>query len=558
MKICLIKVERFEYPVIKDNWKIKVNGKGMSANDIYERLKKSRNIDKISDFFHPSTYHILPYTNLKNIDLAAKVFIDTIKENGKVLVYADVDADGCSSATIIYRYLKRFNIEVDTYINPGKKHGVQPEFEPSSDIDLIVIVDSINNDMEQYNRLLKEGFKIIVLDHHLISDEVLVNQHLINLVSSANEYGNPHLSGSGVCWKFVSYIDYLLGVNYALELADLAAVGIIADVCSVGPESMENRAICELGFNFIHNIGLRTLLNNKDTMCSTDIGFSVGPLINAANRMDYNELALKLFLIDKITDAKEIIKQLTKVKDDQKKLANDFFMKMQDQAESQLNKKCMWFIVPDTIGNLSGLLATKASSKWHRPCIVMHLDLEHNTYGGSMRAEGIDNFSIIINESPYNAECLGHENSAGIIIDKDCLSDLICYVENKLKDHVFSTDYKVDLMIERTQVTPFLLRKLNEFNRISGQGFSPILTLLENVTRYNTKRLSQGKHLCIEVPDMKFIIWNFNDWHNIIEIDGNLSAIGTLEESIFMGKTTIQMLMEDYCFTTISKPVSLW
>ena len=543
--------------MIKDNWKIKVKGLGLSASDIYEKLKLSRGIKDIPDFFHPSTYNILPYTELKNIENAAKVFIDAINNRDKVLVYADVDADGCSSATIIYRYLRQFGIEVDTYINPGKKHGVQPEFVPSADVDLIIVVDSINDEMFQYERLLKDGYKLIVLDHHVILPTILHHQHRINLVSSANEYGNPHLSGSGVCWKFVSYVDTLLGTNYAEELADLAAVGIIADVCSVGPESMENRAICELGFKNIQNIGLKTILNNADTMTAKDIGFSVGPLVNAANRMHQNELALKLFLCEKLMDAKEIIKQLTKVKETQKKLAAEFFDKMKSQADTQLNNKCMWFFVPDDVGNLTGLLATKATTTWHRPCVVLQYDDELLQYAGSMRAEGVEDFSQIVNNAGLNAECLGHENSAGVIIDHKDISKLISYVEEYLKDVTFSTDYNVDLQIERMQVTPFLLNKLSDFDRISGQGFPPILTLIENVKRYNVKSLSQGKHLMVEVPDMRFIIWNFNDWSDVLP-DGSMSAIGTLEESFFMGKTTIQMLMEDYSFNKAEKAVSLF
>ena len=98
-------------------------------------------------------------------------------------------------------------------------------------------------------------------------------------------------------------------------------------------------------------------------MNSTDIGFSVGPLINAANRMDNNDLALKLFLTESKIEANNIIKELNKIKEKQKKLASDFYAKMEPQAESQLNKKCMWFVVSDEVGNLAGLLATKITSK---------------------------------------------------------------------------------------------------------------------------------------------------------------------------------------------------
>ena len=69
--------------------------------------------------------------------------------------------------------------------------------------------------------------------------------------------------------------------------------------------------------------------------------------------------------------------------------------------------------------------------------------------------------------------------------------------------------------------------------------------------------MSQGKHLCVEVPDMKFLSWNFNDWDNVIE-DGSLSAIGTVDESFFAGRRSTQMIMSDYIFELQPRKTELW
>ena len=271
--------------------------------------------------------------------------------------------------------------------------------------------------------------------------------------------------------------------------------------------------------------------------------------------MNENKLALELFLTESVTEAKTIVKELTKIKDKQKKLAEELFLNFTDMVEPQKNNKCYYFLIDDTYDTLGGLLATKASDKWQRPCIVIHDTPEG--FAGSMRATGIDNFRAIVNNSGM-ADCQGHENSAGIVIAKETFSEFQAYIEQTLSGmKEFTTDVEVDLHLERMQITPFLLMRLKEINRISGPGFAPIKVCIENIRNYTIKRMSQGKHLCVEVPDMKFLSWNFNDWDNVIE-EGNLSAIGTVDESFFAGKRSIQMIMSDYIFETQPQKINLW
>ncbi len=538
----------------KETWNVKVNGQGTPVNQIMNKLWMDRGVENPEVFMHPEGY-ILPSTALKNIEAAGKLFLEHIDNHSKFLIYADVDADGCSSAAILCHYLRNFDVDIEVYINNKKEHGVTDEFfeRPYSDENIVIVVDSINDTMREYGIILDAGVDLIVLDHHIPSEEILANQEKIHLVSSANQYPNPHLSGSGVTWKFVNYIDQLLHKNYASDLMDLAAVGIIADVCSVGPESMENREICDKGMAYICNVGLRAVLGTTE-MNSDSIAFSVAPLVNAANRMNDNRLALDLFLVDNTVDAKTITKSLTKIKEKQKLLVTELFEGFEDQAQDQLDKKCMYFIVDETVGTLGGLLATKAADKWNRPVIVVRET--DRGYAGSMRATGVDNFSKIVNESGLG-ECAGHKNSAGILIPFENFELLKEHLETALTDLVVSEQQDIDLHIERMQITPFLIGKIREFNRISGPGFPTLKVLIEGVTKYTVKPMSQGKHLCIEVPDMKFLSWNFNRWDDVAE-DGILSAVGSLDESFFAGRRTTQMIMQDYIFEAQPTKAALW
>ena len=308
------------------------------------------------------------------------------------------------------------------------------------------------------------------------------------------------------------------------------------------------------GFQNVVNEGIKAIIGS-DEMTADSISYSIAPLVNAANRMNENNLALSLFLTDSPAEAKKIVKELTKIKEKQKELANELFLNFTEMVEPQKDNRCYYFFVDESYGTLGGLLATRASDKWKRPCIVVHDTPEG--YAGSMRATGVEDFRAIVNSSCL-AECQGHENSAGIVIQKDTFETFKNYIENVLSGLPdFSTDTEVDIHIERMQITPLLIGKLKQINRISGPGFPTITTLIENVQRYNIKKMSQGKHLCVEVPDMKFLSWNFNDWDEVIE-EGSMSAIGTLDESFFAGRRTMQMIMSDYIFEIQPQKCSLW
>ena len=538
----------------KNNWKIKVNGQGTPVNDIVKKFWLSRGIDNPEIFLNP-VGNILPSTLLSNIETAANVFCNHIENNSKFLIYADVDADGCSSAAILYHYLTAHQRECEVYINDKKQHGVREEFfEKDHGEQCVVVVDSINNDVELYERIKQQSKDLIILDHHIPTDIILDCAASLNLVSSAIDYANPHLSGSGVTWKFVNYIDHLYGTNYAEDLIDLAAVGIVADVCSVGPDSMENREICDKGFKHVVNNGIKAVINT-DEMNSELISFSIAPLINAANRMNKNQLALSLFLCDNITEAKKIVKELTKVKEEQKKLANDLFLNFTEMVEPQKDNLCYYFLIDESYGTLGGLLATRASDKWKRPCIVVHDTAEG--YAGSMRATGVSDFRTIVNASGL-ADCQGHENSAGIVINKETFEQFKSYIETELANlKEFSTDTEIDIRVERMQITPFLISNIRQINRISGSGFPAVTFLIEDIKNYVVKKMSQGKHLCVEVPDMKFLSWNFNDWDNVIE-EGSMSAVGTIDESFFAGRRSIQMMLSDYVFELQPQKFNLW
>lgn len=346
-----------------------------------------RGVHNTYDFLNPSEENLISYNKLKNIDDAAQIVINGIKKHNKFKIFFDTDLDGVSSGSIMYRYLLNFTNNISWVINIGKKHGLQEKnMQDYIDTDILIIVDSLNSDMELYRILLNKGIKIIVLDHHIPNNKI--DNKIIHLVSSAVDYPNKQLSGSGVTWKFCMYLDSLLGTKYANKYIDLAACGIISDSCDVSENSMENRYICNQGFQNINNLGLKKI-NGSYEFNSTSISFGIAPLVNAACRERMNNEAVQILISDDENQVKDLISNLKKCKEQQNIAVSNMMPEINRQIQSQLNNKVIIVKISDNY-ELAGLLGNKLIEAYQRPVLVIHQD--GNNWRGSCRGIGVDDF----------------------------------------------------------------------------------------------------------------------------------------------------------------------
>ena len=530
-------------------WKPILDGRKWSLGKIMNSILDARGIVNQDRFLYPIEEDMLPLDSFLNIKQAADVVVSGIKDKNSFLIYFDSDTDGVTAGSIITRYLKNHSVQPEAYINSGKQHGLKyeaPCFKKKYDI--VIIVDSIETEPYLYEELLNLGTKIVVLDHHDLVPSTLAMQKRINLVSSMNEYENPHLCGAGVTLKFCLYLDYLLGTDYAEQYYDLASTGICADMMNVGPESMENRYICYRGFDKVNNLAIKKI-NGGYVMNSTAVAFGIAPLVNAANRMNKNWDALKLFLSDDEEEIDELIKSLKDCKEKQNDKVDEIFAQIKEQAKSQEDKKVMFFVidnVEDSAG-VSGLLANKVLGQYQRPVVITQETVDQSgeeIYSGSLRATGVEDFSKMVNKTRY-AKAMGHSNAAGFIAKKKNIDKFKDKIEEELKDVEFKQYATVDVQLTQRQVSKELINNLSALNRISGQGFQPISVMIEDVDDYEVGYMSGGKHTKITTPYMMFIKWNSNDWE-VIPDDASIAAIGTLEQGYIGRKFYYKMIMNDY------------
>lgn len=517
----------------KKNYKVLNDCRQMYEDEVFEVILKQRGIADPEHFFNPTEDDLFPLDSLYRIDEAFDRLDKAIKENEKIAILFDTDLDGTASGAIITRYLRNFTNNIETYIDEGKQHGlIGQDIEEFFDVDLLIVVDSLDKNELQYKKLYENKTDVIILDHHAIKESVPYDDYSI-LVSSQRKYSNPQLSGAGVTWKFCKYMDEQYLTGYADELVDLAACGLVGDMMDM--TVMENRYIVSKGLSKIYNPAIKKIVGGFE-FNSTAISFSVAPIINASNRIGKNDIAMKAFIED---DNKTLLKYMRELKIC-RVLQNEEVDRILPEAinlcEEQKDKK-MIVVFIDTDYGISGLLGNKLLERYQRPILILK-DCG-DTYKGSMRATGVDDFRKICNESGL-AKADGHELASGIEIKKELLNEFTIYIEETLPELKDDSTTNIDIQLDISDITRKMVDLIKKIDRISGTNFPPIKVYIDNICDYEIGNMSDYKHLTIKPNDYLLIIkWNYNGSFEKMKdhslVNDELRVVGTIDSG-FLGR----------------------
>lgn len=518
----------------------KLDGRGMENSEIIDAILESRNIEDVGSFLKPSIDDMIPFNEMNGLEEAYEIIEDAITMNEKFLVLADVDADGCCSNAIITKYLRRCGADVECIINDGKIHGAENlDLSLLEDIDVMIIVDSLNNSPEVYKRILDTGTRLIVFDHHLPEQRLFDANLDFVLVTSAKDYPNEHLAGAGVCLKYALYADEMNLTDFSDDLWVYGAIGIIADMSDMSVP--ENRYIAYRGLAQFKNPLVKKMVGNY-AFDSTSVSFSIGPLVNAAMRMHENEKAMNVFLAEDENEIGELVKDLKDCRERQNEAVAEMLDDLLEQGEAQLDRKCMFFMLNnDTDAEVTGLIGNKLLAMYQRPLFILRL--RDGQYAGSMRSVGTESFLEIANGTKL-CLCQGHPNAAGAFIDEDKFEQFKEVIEEELKDIEFSINIEADIELEPSQINDNLIKQLNALNRISGTGCPPI-TVLVRTDDYTVATFSTKKHLKVidNETGMLIVKWNTDVWKTM-KNDKQLVAVGTLSTPYY-GRVKYQQLAID-------------
>ncbi len=423
--------------------------KELKINELMAKILINRNVD-LNDantiINNPDMAMQDPYL-LINSEKAAIEIINAVENNSEIWVFADYDVDGITSGFVMTDFLRRnTNNEVHVYY-PDRVSGyglniefcnmlIERKIEENIENMLIITVDNGTSCVEEVEFLIDNGIQVIVTDHHKPKDRLpnctVVNPH----IDKDDTY--HHLSGVAVVYKLIQVINETLGCNEDLTSRYLYAVamGTIADVM---PMNLENIAIARKGIAQLNSKNCPKAMKilkeriGKKIINPLDIGWEIGPRLNACGRMGDIDKAGNLFFMDEDNDESEIIDIILEIEEMNEKRKSLTKRAEADIAKTDFSKDrvCVFDATKYPAG-LSGILAGRISDKLKKPALV--ISGEEILTGSARSVEGI-NLQQFLDVEKKNGNLVdygGHEMAAGFSLKQEKLADLKINLNKKV------------------------------------------------------------------------------------------------------------------------------
>lgn len=468
---------------MKNNWKIIDPKEQYNEHDsITDKILKIRGITDKDRLIHPREDDINNPYHLSNMKSAVEIILNAINNKLSIGIYADIDCDGVTSATIMYKYLKNYGIEARLLYHQRKfGHNIIVDNVPT-ELDLLIIVDSGSNNTEECKELSKL-MDIIIFDHHPFSG---VNKYATIVNPQCNNYPNKFLSGAGVVYQTCRAIDSATSNYFADQYIDICAIGIVGDMMNV--LEPETRILIQKGLYKIHNdcdINLNAILKHlkKDYKpTTTDIAFYVVPFINSIIRLGKIEHILEILTSSDKDTIKKLIKSCSEINDKRKKIQEDIIEKIDkvvDLSHKIIIVDVSEFESPST---LNGLIANNIAQKYQKPTLIVSLDKDTNVLSGSGRNYGsLFDFKNLLLSTQLFEMVEGHTNSFGVEFLPENLEKIYTSIDKSFEDIEQNYVIEADMLLDIGDMTWDILYEIQRLSFITGEGFREPLFIIKGL-----------------------------------------------------------------------------
>jgi len=400
-----------------------------------------------ADLHDPSTIHGMPYA-CERIERA-------VRDREAIVIYGDYDVDGVTSIVLLQTVLKSLGADV-TFVVPhrlvdgyGLKIEVLERVLVDRNVKLVITVDCGITSVEPVQRAIERGIDVIITDHHLPPGVLPEAAAVLNPKQPGCEYPFKDLAGVGVAFKLCCELIRRNNKKISIDsLLKIAAIGTIADVA---PLVGENRTIAWLGLRGladVRNAGLRALLRRTGvygrTLRASDVGFKLGPRINAAGRLASANTAIDLFAATDDDAAWQLCAELDRMNAERQQVEAEVREKAEEQVRA--TNRVLILAGTDWHKGVLGLTAGRIAQKYYRPTLAM--SIENGRCVGSARSIATINLHAQLERV---ADCFthfgGHEFACGFSLPTSRIEELrerLAAVFDELDDSLFVRAARVD------------------------------------------------------------------------------------------------------------------
>lgn len=554
-------------------------------------LKETAKENKISDKYSDLIKNLLFHRGVKN-DEEAEIFLNpdyerdindpflmkdmeksinrlyvAIKENQKIAVFSDYDADGIPGAVLFSQFLDRIGYEnyfvyiPDRHLEGYGLNKIAIDKIKKENVELLITIDLGITAVEEVSYANELGLEVIVTDHHLPQSKLPEAYSILNPKQPGDEYPDDMLCGSGVIFKFVQGFlslhrdEFQIDKNWEKNLLDLVGIATLSDMV---PLLKENRALSYFGLKLLkmtRRPGLvhmfqKTRLKTRN-LVEDDITFTITPKLNAASRME-NPMRAFDFLRAKTNGiAEKHGDHLLGLNEERKTLVSTIMRSVHKTLKEREEREIIVIGDPAWRVGVLGIVAGKIVDEYKKPTFVWGLE-GGDTIKGSCRSDGTINLVDLMTEVEEDilSEFGGHAGAGGFSVQVEkihFLEEKIIEVLPKIK-RIDLSDEDIDheAEVSSEEVNRNLYNEINKLAPFGVGNPKPVL-LIKNAKVLEYRKFGKNKeHLEVVInrkgSPLKAIAFFKNlESFNLDENDEDISIYGNIERNTFMGKDEIRI-----------------
>ena len=540
----------------------------MDIQSIIIELLKNRGIyskKEITEFLSEKPQKTYDPFLLLNMEAGVDLILSSIKEDKRICIYGDYDADGITATAVMLCVLSYLTDNIEYYIPSRFDEGYGLNNTAIDQIkangaQLIVTVDcgSVSAKEVEYAKSL--GMDIMVTDHHSITDKkpdcILINPH-------QNECSYPFkdLAGCGVAFKLAQAVQQRSDIpKMALtDVLDLVAIGTVGDIV---PLLDENRTLVKYGLRTINlgkRPGLAALIKKislAGQVSSENIAFGIVPHINAAGRMLDASISLEMLMAKQITQIEDTVAKLVSCNNERKKIQAEVYTKCAEIVENNLQKdKFILINAGDAHEGIAGIVAGKIKDTYNRPAII--LTESGDFFKGTGRSiEGINIYNLLKKHEDFFEKFGGHAAACGFLMKSEKLEvlrealNMDVEALEKINKDIFKLKTITDMNIEINDITLELIKQIELFGPFGCRNLKPTFKI-EEVKISQIKFMGAlNQHARFIATDTKgkslqcVMFGKANEYSKEMHTNGRTSIIGTIENQVWNGNEKLQLIIE--------------
>jgi len=569
---------------IKPHDEARISALASTANisPVVAQLLVSRGVtdpNQIREFLDVKLTGLRDPADLPGVTAATECIFTAVEANKPIVIYGDYDADGMTATAILYRCLKVLGANVDYYVPSrlddgyGLNDGALEQL-ANKETAVVITVDCGIASVHEAETAKKLGLDLVITDHHQFADQLPAATAIVHPALPGHNYPFTGLCGAGVAlklaWALCQRASDAKRVSDRMRNCLMTAVGIaaIGTITDVVPLLDENRILVRHGLNCLTNYpapGIEAMmkiteLDKKPCLRSDDIGFTIGPRLNAAGRLGQARLGVELLTTDSPERAKELAEYLNSLNSDRDTLQRRITKAAIEQAEEKFSPEKDPALVLAGHGwhqGVIGIVAGRLAEKYHRPVIIVALDqmkMKPGT-GSGRSAAGLNLHQALGACSRHLIRHGGHAAAAGLTIEESSLDAFRADFCEYVAEQVNPVEQVPEVIIDaESQLSELTLHTLDQIEQLAPFGASnprPILCA-SDVNVVDPKRMGGGgRHLTVNCQQhgvkLRAVAFGQGDW--VEELDQLEGAIDIAYRPVineFRGRRTVEMHLVDW------------